>query len=77
MQARYGARVVGVDFKDLSRRPEYAQVEFHCGLFYEQDVGVSRAESLLGGAPGGTLLHAVIDQHASNRERAEDQETEL
>ena len=42
MQARYGARVVGVDFKDLSRRPEYAQVEFHCGLFYEQDVGVSR-----------------------------------
>ena len=42
MRARFGVEIVGVDFKDLSTRPEYASAEFHCGLFYEQDVGASR-----------------------------------
>jgi SAM-dependent methyltransferase len=33
---RYGSRVAGVDFKDLSAHPSLQHVEFHCGLFYEQ-----------------------------------------
>jgi SAM-dependent methyltransferase len=35
LRERYGARVTGVDFKDLSAAPSLAGVEFHCGLFYE------------------------------------------
>jgi SAM-dependent methyltransferase len=31
----HGARVSGVDFKDLSSSPPLEGVEFHCGLFYE------------------------------------------
>lgn len=42
MSARYGARIIGVDFKDLSHLPGFEQIEFHCGLFYEQDVGDDR-----------------------------------
>jgi len=42
MRDRYGARVTGVDFKDLSHRPEFDRIDFHCGLFYEQDVGEDR-----------------------------------
>jgi SAM-dependent methyltransferase len=43
-QARscFGARVAGVDFKDLSHRPEFAETEFHWGLFYEQAIGAAR-----------------------------------
>ncbi len=40
--ARYGASVTGVDFKDLSHLPGFDQIEFHCGLFYEQDFGERR-----------------------------------
>jgi SAM-dependent methyltransferase len=35
LRARYGAHVVGLDFKDLSSHPIAREVEFHCGLFYE------------------------------------------
>lgn len=35
LHRRYGARVTGVDFKDLSSAPSMRNVEFHCGLFYE------------------------------------------
>jgi 2-polyprenyl-3-methyl-5-hydroxy-6-metoxy-1,4-benzoquinol methylase len=35
VRRRHGARVSGVDFKDLSAAPSMAAVEFHCGLFYE------------------------------------------
>jgi SAM-dependent methyltransferase len=34
--------VVGVDFKDLRDHPSMRDVEFHCGVFYEQDLGVDR-----------------------------------
>jgi len=37
-----GAAVVGVDFVDLSARAEFGGVEFHDGLFYDQQVGVDR-----------------------------------
>ena len=37
-----GARVVGVDFVDLSHRPELRGVEFHHGLFYDLQVGRAR-----------------------------------
>jgi SAM-dependent methyltransferase len=37
-----GASVAGVDFVDLSDRPEFDGVEFHHGLFYEQEVGRQR-----------------------------------
>ena len=32
---RFGVRVAGVDFKDLSSAETMKNVEFHCGLFYE------------------------------------------
>jgi SAM-dependent methyltransferase len=42
LRTRYGARVAGVDFKDLSAHPSLAGVEFHCGLFYEQPLAPGR-----------------------------------
>ena len=36
MRKLYGARVSGVDFKDLSYSPSLEGVDFHCGLFYDQ-----------------------------------------
>jgi SAM-dependent methyltransferase len=42
LRTRYGARVAGVDFKDLSAHPSLAGVEFHCGLFYEQPLSRDR-----------------------------------
>jgi SAM-dependent methyltransferase len=42
MRTRYGASVSGVDFKDLSANPALANVDFRCGLFYEQDFGEQR-----------------------------------
>ena len=42
LRTRYGARVAGVDFKDLSAHPSLAGVEFHCGLFYEQPLAHGR-----------------------------------
>ncbi len=42
MRALYGAKVTGVDFKDLSHRPGFANIEFHCGLFYEQKIAENR-----------------------------------
>ena len=34
LRQQYGARVSGVDFKDLSTAPSMQGVDFHCGLFY-------------------------------------------
>ncbi len=42
MRTLYGAQGTGVDFKDLSAYPGMREIEFHCGLFYEQNVGVER-----------------------------------
>jgi SAM-dependent methyltransferase len=42
LRTRHGLRATGVDFVDLSHRPEFTGVEFHAGLFYEQDVGRDR-----------------------------------
>jgi SAM-dependent methyltransferase len=42
MKGRFGASVTGVDFKDLSTTPWLKDVDFHCGLFYEQDFGTQR-----------------------------------
>lgn len=42
MKSRHGARLTGVDFKDLSAHPSLAGVDFRCGLFYEQDFGDKR-----------------------------------
>jgi SAM-dependent methyltransferase len=38
----FGSSVTGVDFKNLSGLPWMQEVEFRCGLFYEQDFGVRR-----------------------------------
>lgn len=38
VRAETGARVTGVDFKDLSHLPWYRDVDFRRGLFYEQDL---------------------------------------
>ena len=42
LRRRYGARVCGVDFKDLSGAPSLRDVEFHCGLLYEADLQAER-----------------------------------
>lgn len=42
MKSRHGARLTGVDFKDLSAHPSLAGVDFRCGLFYEQNFGEKR-----------------------------------
>jgi SAM-dependent methyltransferase len=42
MRTRYGAKVSGVDFKDLSAHAALSGVEFHCGLFYELSLSTSR-----------------------------------
>ena len=42
MRALYGAKVTGVDFKDLSHLPAFQNIEFHCGLFYEQKIADNR-----------------------------------
>jgi SAM-dependent methyltransferase len=42
IRKRDGAKVTGVDFKDLSHLPGFEQLEFHCGLFYEQELADSR-----------------------------------
>jgi len=42
LRAEYGARVTGVDFKDLSTAESMRDVEFHCGLFYEADLAANR-----------------------------------
>jgi SAM-dependent methyltransferase len=42
MRTGYGARVTGVDFKDLSDHPSLTGVDFRCGLFYEQQFADER-----------------------------------
>ena len=42
LRERHGAAGVGVDFVDLAARPALRDIEFHCGLFYDQDVGTRR-----------------------------------
>jgi len=42
LRRRSGARVTGVDFKDLSATPSLQGAEFHCGLFYEADLASDR-----------------------------------
>jgi len=46
IHALYGVRVTGVDFKDLSHYPGFEKIEFHCGLFYEQEIGADRFDLL-------------------------------
>jgi len=38
----HGAKPTGVDFIDLAHLPGLEEVEFHCGLFYDLDVGSRR-----------------------------------
>ncbi len=42
MRVRYAVMGAGVDFKDLSANPALANVDFRCGLFYDQDFGETR-----------------------------------
>ena len=42
LRVRYGVSGSGVDFKDLSASPALANVDFRCGLFYDQDFGETR-----------------------------------
>jgi SAM-dependent methyltransferase len=37
-----GAHVAGIDFVDLSNQPALQDTVFHCGLFYDQEIGRSR-----------------------------------
>lgn len=39
---RFGPRVAGADFKDLSAADTMKNVEFHCGLFYEAELRPER-----------------------------------
>ena len=42
MRALDGVHATGVDFKNLRSSPTLRDVEFHCGLFYEQGLGDER-----------------------------------
>ena len=42
LHRRCGTRPVGVDFIDLADSPGFESIEFHCGLFYELDLGLER-----------------------------------
>lgn len=42
LRTRYGTKIAGVDFKDLSHYAGFENIDFHCGLFYEQPVGADR-----------------------------------
>lgn len=42
LRRKYGARVAGIDFKDLSAHPSLEGVEFHRGLFYEAPLDDNR-----------------------------------
>ncbi len=42
LKALYGSQVTGLDFKDLTRLPGFERIDFHCGLFYEQDFHAKR-----------------------------------
>jgi 2-polyprenyl-3-methyl-5-hydroxy-6-metoxy-1,4-benzoquinol methylase len=42
LRSRYGMRVTGIDFKDLSASPSLAGVEFHSSLFYEARLGADQ-----------------------------------
>ncbi|MEZ6134222.1 MAG: class I SAM-dependent methyltransferase [Pirellulaceae bacterium] len=57
---RYGSRVTGVDFKDLSQLPNFDQIDFHCGLFYEQDFRGQRFDLL-------TMWHFLEHDYAPMR----------
>ena len=46
IRTRYGARAVGVDFKDLRGSPSLDGIEFHCGLFYEQPLDRERFDAI-------------------------------
>lgn len=41
-QDQYGVKPVGVDFIDLASLPGFERLEFHCGLFYDADLGQDR-----------------------------------
>jgi SAM-dependent methyltransferase len=66
LHERTGAAVAGVDFVDLSGRPNMAAVEFHHGPFAEQDVGDARFDLVTmwhflehDYDPQGSLAHAA------------------
>ena len=42
VHALYGTHAVGIDFIDLAHLPGFEDIEFHCGLFYDLDVGRER-----------------------------------
>ncbi|MBI5444048.1 MAG: class I SAM-dependent methyltransferase [Deltaproteobacteria bacterium] len=44
LQSLHGFHPVGVDFVDLSQLPGFDTLEFHCGLFYDVEVGRERFE---------------------------------
>jgi 2-polyprenyl-3-methyl-5-hydroxy-6-metoxy-1,4-benzoquinol methylase len=60
MHERYGARVTGVDFKDLSGRPGFGPIDFRCGLFYEQDFAGRRFDLV-------TMWHFLEHDYAPSR----------
>ena len=42
MRRLHDARVTGVDFKDFAGAEGFEHIEFHCGLFYEQELDEKR-----------------------------------
>lgn len=42
LRERHGVRAAAVDFKDMTFREDVRAIEFHLGLFYEQDLGRDR-----------------------------------
>lgn len=64
---RFGCDAVGVDFIDLSHLPSYGELEFHCGLFYESEVGRERFDLV-------TMWHFLEHDYAPARSLAKARE---
>lgn len=64
MRSRYGARVTGVDFKDLRHLPGFNVIDFRCGLFYEQEIGADRFDLV-------TMWHFLEHDYAPLRSLAQ------
>jgi len=55
MRVVHDARVTGVDSKDFAEADGFEHIEFHCGLFYEQELGERRFDLVTIGTSSSTI----------------------
>lgn len=60
LKQEYQSQVTGVDFKDLRALPGFEQLDFRCGLFYEQNFNQDRFDLI-------TMWHFLEHDYDPNR----------